>query len=55
MVGGQVNPITRILIDNNKNNNNNNNNDNNNSCILLLLLAYSGFKTNTSDGTNSKN
>ena len=54
MVGGQVNPITRILIHNNKTNNNNNNN-NNNSCILLLLLAYSGFKTNTSGGTNSKN
>ena len=26
MVGGQVNPITRIIIDNNNNNNGNNNN-----------------------------
>ena len=31
MVEGQVNPITRILIDNN--------NNNNNSCLLLILLS----------------
>ena len=39
MVEGQVNPITRIVIDNNDNNYNNNNNNNN--CLLLLLLTMS--------------
>ena len=39
MVGGQVNPITRIIID--INNNIYNNNNNNYNCLLLLLLRMS--------------
>ena len=41
MVGGQVNPIISIIIDNinnNNNNNNSNNNNNNNEKILLTTM-----------------
>ena len=31
MVGGQVNPVISVIIDNNNNDNNNDNNDNNNN------------------------
>ena len=39
MVGGQVNPVISVIIDNNSNNDNNNDNNNNNNNNNKVKLA----------------
>ena len=40
MVGGQVNPVISVIIDNNNNDNNNDNNNNNNNKTKLYSQIY---------------
>ena len=45
MVGGQVNPITSIIMDKNNNNNNNNNNTQENQGMGLNLPQFAHFES----------